>query len=177
MRVVRRRIDEKLGRCPRCFSLALAGALLGWLFIGALAVLEPPPAVFAVAFVWPLSFTALWLAHLTVHAARTLAQARRRAREPVGVPLGALNRRDALRLAGRSVRHAAALSFAGVIATTCEDPGPTPIDQNGQQQPISCPCRRPTNVYNSSFWLGNKHYAAGCYDKCYSSDCRTYNSC
>lgn len=64
---LRPRIDDKLGRCPRCFSLALLGALL-----------------------WPASFTALWLTHLAVYAARTLAQARRCTREPVGAPLGAL---------------------------------------------------------------------------------------
>lgn len=170
-------VERKLGRCPLCFRLSLVGAILGWVFLVLLGQLDPSRAVLATALLWPASFTMLWVAHVVVFGARTIRHANDHV---LGTDPGqALTRRDTVRLFGAAIRYAVLISAAGVLtaASDCE-PTPTTDDRrNPAPPPIQCPCRRPTNVYNSSFYLNGKAYPAGCYDKCYSTDCRTYNSC
>lgn len=172
------RLDAKLGRCPRCFRLALAGALVGWACFALLIQLDPAPGAVVAALMWAAAFTGLWLTHLGVYARRSLIDATGHGPAVDGRGRSPLTRRQAVALLARSFRYAILVSASGILiaASKC-DPDPEPTRRQDQPQPIQCPCRSPKNVYNASFWLNGKFYPAGCYDRCYSTDCRTYRSC
>jgi hypothetical protein len=71
----KRFISTRLGRCPKCFRASLLGAVIGWAAMPPAYSLLPQPESWIV-FLWPLSFTALWVLHMLIFAQRALSTGR-----------------------------------------------------------------------------------------------------
>ncbi len=65
-------ISAKLGRCAKCWRSSLRLAVAGWLVAAAAYVLGPT-ILQPVILLWPLAFTALWLAHVVTYTIRVVA--------------------------------------------------------------------------------------------------------
>lgn len=77
-------ISAKLGRCHRCMRWSLRGALLGWIALGIARLIFPAQSYLVLA--WPVSFTALWLLHISVYALRSAVAAHGYADRPSNAP-------------------------------------------------------------------------------------------
>lgn len=63
-------LAAKIGRCSLCMRWSLKGALWGWLTYGLILWTVGSKWGYA-AIVWPLSFSVLWLLHITVFGFRS----------------------------------------------------------------------------------------------------------
>ncbi len=121
---IRDAASTKLGQCGRCIRLSARGAVIGWAVVGALRLLGGPLVLQSVLFAWPLSFTALWLAHVIAFAVRSVGLTRRlglhRATDLTAPPQPSagrapalqMNRRLALRIFAEAAGVAVLVSFA-----------------------------------------------------------------
>ncbi len=72
----------KLGRCVKCWRRSFKGAICGWLALFIVNLLWPQDSILRMMWIWPLSFSALWLAHLVTFSSRQIAFARLTGHEP-----------------------------------------------------------------------------------------------
>lgn len=61
-------LERNLGRCPRCMKIAFITAVTSWIVWASCSILWPQTAAVLIAL--PLAFSALWLTHVTIYAAR-----------------------------------------------------------------------------------------------------------
>lgn len=99
-------VSAKLGRCPKCMGLSLSGAIIGWIVLAAVLYFWPQFPFANLLTVWPLSFTALWVLHITIFGGRAVACARRETSgvattEPAAISL--ISRRRMVGVFARSV--------------------------------------------------------------------------
>jgi len=165
-------VSSKVGQCGKCLRLSLRGALLGWGVATGAYVLGIAGPLLYLVLVWPASFTALWMLHVSAFAVRTVVLTGRmglkRAADLVNFKTASpedrtreprLSRRLALRVfcegAGLAVLVSLALQSLAQAAPNC-----TPwmkqydgswwrecVDDNGQMYCESCapsgsPCSR-----------------------------------
>lgn len=83
-------LSAKVGRCPKCMRASLKGALLGWVAVAVAYLLWPNTRFWYIALLWPLSFSALWLAHIATFGIRIVVAARRVERTQAVGPAGGL---------------------------------------------------------------------------------------
>ena len=68
-------VSAKLGRCAKCWRSSLRWAVAGWL--GTAVVYALGPAMLRpLILLWPLSFTALWIAHAVTFTTRVVGSER-----------------------------------------------------------------------------------------------------
>jgi hypothetical protein len=108
-------ISAKLGRCPKCMGLSLSGAVIGWAVLAGVVQFWPQFPYTALLALWPASFTALWVLHITTFGGRAVACVRRETlsverTEPAALSL--ISRRGMVGLFARSVGLAALASAA-----------------------------------------------------------------
>src|SRR5438445_11523906 len=67
---LRRLVTEKLGRCPRCMRLSLAGASVGWIVFCAVELASPGSFLAHLALAGALPFSILWVVHIATFGIR-----------------------------------------------------------------------------------------------------------
>lgn len=100
---------RKLGSCPICMRISFLAMVISWLALTGAMAFSSNAALFVVPV--PLGLTLLWLGHVWARAMRCLP------------PLQPENesRRQMLRVLGRSVAGAAALSIGALSAAQAEE--------------------------------------------------------